>query len=79
MIVHIVLTFMNREGKSDFQINDDMKICDALKIIKVNSDFRVGEICKFIYSTRKQENISTNYTFKEAGIFSGDCLKVEGE
>ncbi|EJO5346893.1 hypothetical protein NRP93_000957 [Clostridium botulinum] len=74
--MHIVLTFMNRKGKSDFQVNDEMKICDALKIINENSDFRIGEICKFIYSTRKQKNISVNYTFKEAEIFSGDCLKI---
>ena len=75
--MQLVVTLMTDTSKVDFQINDEMKIRNALKIIGENSELQIDESCKFIYSDRKQENVSINYTFKEAEIFSGDCLKVE--
>jgi len=68
---------MTDTNKVDFQINNEMKIRDALKIIGENNELQIDKSCKFVYSHRKQENVSINYTFKEAKIFSGDCLKVE--
>lgn len=75
--MQLVVTLMTDTNKVDFQINNEMKIRDALKIIGENSGLKISKSCKFVYSHRKQENVSINYTFKEAEIFSGDCLKVE--
>lgn len=76
--MQIIVTFMNDAKKDDFQINNHMKIKDALGIINDNSEFHIKKT-NYIFSQRKQEQISTERTFQDVGIYSGDCLEVEEE
>ncbi|MEG2908253.1 MAG: hypothetical protein RR945_03440 [Erysipelotrichaceae bacterium] len=72
----ITITFENKTNKQDFQLNSKMKIKDALAIINKNSQFQC-ELINFVFSKRLNEVISSEYTFQEAKIYSGDCLSVE--
>lgn len=73
----LILTFTNKDEKIDFQVNDEMIIKDALKIIFNNTEFKIDEKNTYIYSKRKHEKVSVNYTFKQAKIFLGDELVME--
>lgn len=74
----LTLTFTNRKKSVDFLLNDELVMKDALEILAKNTDFMVSESSCYIYSKRKEEMISTAYTFRQAEIYSGDELLVEG-
>lgn len=76
--MQIIITFMSNNGKGDFHVNSNMKIKDALEIINKNSELKI-QSPNFVFSSRKQEQVSSQCTFQDARIYSGDCLKVEGE
>lgn len=77
-MMQIIITFMSNKSKGDFHVNSNMKIKDALDIIRENSELNIQET-NFVFSSRKQEQISAQYTFQDAGIYSGDCLIMEGK
>lgn len=72
----LIITLINNK-KIDFQLNDEMIIKDALGIISNNTEFKIDKMSEYIYSKRKGEKVSINYTFKQAEIFSGDELVME--
>lgn len=73
----LIITLINNNKKIDFQLNDEMVIKDALGIISDNTEFKIDKMSEYIYSKRKGEQVSINYTFKQAEIFSGDELIME--
>lgn len=73
----ITITFMNDSKCNNYQLNNDITIKQALEVISTNDQFIVPEHIQFLYSKRKQENISVNLTFEQANIYSGDILEVK--
>lgn len=72
----IIVTFINHKQRVDYQIDHEMKICDALDIIKVNDHFMITTDIRFVRSKRKEEAVSIFYTFRQAEIYSGDVIEV---
>lgn len=73
----LILTLTNNYDSVDFQINGEVLIKEALDIIAQNTDFKINNNIKYIYSKRNQEKVSINYSFKQVGIYSGDELIME--
>lgn len=73
--MQITITFINKFKSFDLQLNPDMKIKDALEIIEKNLQFHCSQV-NFLFSKRRKEMISCEYTFQDAKIYSGDCLCV---
>lgn len=73
----IIVTFTNKVQSIDYQLDNDMIIKDALKIIKENDLFNLSDSLQYIYSNRNKRKISIYYTFKQAKIYSGDIILIE--
>lgn len=73
----LTITFTNKSMSLDFQMNSEMEIKEALKIISKNSIFKINDDVVYIFSKRKNQKINVHYSFQQAGIYSGDELIVE--
>lgn len=63
----------------DFMINRKQKVSDTLQILEESAVFRMENDMEYkVFSERKKEWIDTTVTYEQAGIFTGDILKLEG-
>ena len=75
----IIVTLTNKIQCTDYQLNNDMIIKDALKIIEENDSFNLPDNLQYIYSSRSKKKVSIYYSFKQAKIYSGDIILSRGE
>ena len=73
----IIVTLTNKIQCTDYQLNNDMIIKDALKIIEENDSFNLADNLQYIYSSRSKKKVSIYYSFKQAKIYSGDIILIE--
>ena len=73
----IIVTLTNKIQCTDYQLNNDMIIKDALKIIEENDSFNLPDTLQYIYSSRSKKKVSIYYSFKQAKIYSGDIILIE--
>lgn len=73
----IIVTLTNKIQCTDYQLNNDMIIKDALKIIEENDSFNLPDNLQYIYSSRSKKKVSIYYSFKQAMIYSGDIILIE--
>ena len=73
----IIVTLTNKIQCTDYQLNNDMIIKDALKIIEENDSFNLPDNLQYIYSSRSTKKVSIYYSFKQAKIYSGDIILIE--
>ena len=64
----IIVTLTNKIQCTDYQLNNDMIIKDALKIIEENDSFNLPDNLQYIYSSRSKKKVSIYYSFKQAKI-----------
>lgn len=72
----ITITFTNEKKNIDYMLNEEITIKMALDIISKNDQFEIPFELRYVYSERKKENISINFSFKQANIYSGDIIRV---
>lgn len=73
----IILTFKIKDDYLDFQLDDEIRIIEAIEIIKQSNGNMDWNISHYIFSKRKKEMINVNYTFHQAKIYTGDVLIME--
>lgn len=78
--MQIMVTFIGKESKIDLLIDNRQKIIDTMKTVEeAGWLFTDGEDENYyVKSLRKSRRISAFCSYEEAGIYSGDILKVCG-
>lgn len=76
--MQIMVTFIGKESKIDLLIDNRQKIIDTMKTVEeAGWLFTDGEDENYyVKSLRKSRRISAFCSYEEAGIYSGDILKV---
>ncbi len=72
----ITVTFIRNNQSVNYQLDDDMKIKDTLTILQESDNFLVEGDINYVFSNRLQESVSTEFTFKQARIYTGDEIKI---
>lgn len=69
----------NQQPEIDIQVKPEQRIKEVLDILKVNGviSFRDPEAGISVKSWRKNTYINPYLTFKQAGIWQGDILRIE--
>lgn len=76
----MIITLRNNGSSANFKVDEDQRIYDVLKTISENTEIYINyDQLRYIKSNRRNEKINVLKTFKEAQIFSGDILVLEGK
>lgn len=73
----LTITISDGKKMTDYMLDDGIKIKTALELISKNDNLQLPNDLKYIYSRRKKEKISTNYSFKQAEIYNGDIIVLQ--
>ncbi len=74
MMIKVSITINNQQ--KIFSFDNELTIRNTIDTI-INNAFNYGDNNITIYSTRNQEKLMSNLTFKQAQILTGDNLYVQ--
>lgn len=70
------ITICNGKEQYDIQTNSDNQVQEVLRILEERGMLSLAEVPQKVYSERKKRYIETERTFRQAGIYQGDKLRV---
>lgn len=74
----MTITISREQEEYDIKINPENSIQEVLRILGERGMLSLQEVPLLIYSVRKKRYIATEQTFRQAGIYQGDRLRVNG-
>lgn len=66
------------QGKTcyDIKANPDNTIVEVLQVLRDTGILSFNELPEQVYSLRKKRAIYSNKTFRQAGIYQGDSIRI---
>lgn len=78
--MQIRITFLGTKNKIDLLVDKRQRVMNTLTILEESGEIIPdGDICKLRYvkSIRMNKQIPVYCSYEEAGIYSGDILKID--
>lgn len=72
----MTITISMEQDQYDIMTNPDNSIQGVLQILGERGMLSLQEVPLLVYSVRKKRYIATEQTFRQAGIYQGDRLRV---
>ena len=72
----MTITISMDQDQYDIMTNPDNSIQGVLQILGERGMLSLQEVPLLVYSVRKKRYIATEQTFRQAGIYQGDRLRV---
>lgn len=71
-----MITISQGQTCYDIKVNQDNTVKEVLHVLRDAGILSFNELTEQVYSVRKKRTININKTFRQAGIYQGDSIRV---